>query len=154
MLDLEAAQDPYLEEYKSARDKLRTAEMPQALDKLNDLANRGSVMSLLLIADALRVGRLYNQDLVGAAEWYRVAVEAGWPRAHYGLAQTFHRMKRDDDAIKLFEQACAMEYGPAFNFLGILYWHGRGVPVDRHKALALFRRGAAFQHIPSKVNLA
>jgi TPR repeat protein len=62
-------------------------------------------------------------------------------------------MDRFSEAIQDLEAAIARNYPPALNALAGIYFRGDGVPVDRRRALNLWRRGASLGHLPSKRNL-
>jgi tetratricopeptide (TPR) repeat protein len=153
LFDRDARSDPYLAEYKRVVDLLWTSEWRPALKELEGLARNGSIMSILLIADLIRAGRMYERDLPGAEEWYRIAVETGSARGHFGLGLTYRDMGRLEDAVRELEVAIARNFPPALNALAVMYFRGEAGLVDRPKALDLWRRGASLGHIPSKRNL-
>ena len=153
LYDIDARNDPFLAEYELARDFLRTPEWRQGLKELEALAYRGSIMSILLVADDLRYGRMYAQDLPDAERWYQVAVESGSARGLFGLGLTHLLMDRFEDAIQDLQAAIARNYPPAFNSLAGIYSRGDGVPVDRRRAVELWRKGASLGHLQSKQNL-
>ena len=80
LYDVDARNDPLLDKYELARDLLYTSDQHTAMDELKRLADQGSIMSTLLVSDALREGWVYDQDLPGAEAWYRTAVESGSAR--------------------------------------------------------------------------
>lgn len=154
LYDADARDDLLFAEYERARDLLYGKDWRRGLQELESLANRGSVMSILLIADALRRGWKYARDLPNAEAWYQVAVERGSVRGRYGLGLTHIAMGRFDKAIEGLNAAIIRNYPPAYSVLAGIYFEGKGVPVDRKKALNLWRRGASLGHLPSKRNLA
>jgi len=151
--DVDARNDPLLADYVQARDLLHTADWRVGLRELEQLAHRGSIMSMLLVSDAMRDGWMYDQDLPGAEAWYRVAVRSGSARGLFGLGLTHLLMGRFAEAIQDLEEAVARDFPPALNALAGIYFRGDGVPVDRRKALDLWRRGASLGHLPAKRNL-
>ena len=153
LYDVDARNDPHFAEYERARDLLHSEDWQGGLKELEGLAYRGSIMSILLVSDAMRDGWMYDQDLPGAEAWYRVAVESGSLRGLFGLGLTHLLMERFDEAIQDLEGAIARNFPPAFNALAGIYFRGDGVPVDRRKALDLWRRGASLDHLPPKRNL-
>ena len=99
LYDIDARHDPLLAECERARDLLNTSDQHAAMDELVRLANSGSIMSTLLVADALRTGRVYAQDLPGAEvgggmafgdalklslNCYRSLLKSGWSRRQTG----------------------------------------------------------------------
>jgi TPR repeat protein len=153
LYDIDARSDPHLAEYERARDLLQTSDWRDGLKELEGLAHRGSIMSMLLVSDAMRNGWLYHQDLPRAEAWYQVAVESGSARGLFGLGLTRLLMGRYSQAIQDLEAAIARRFPPAYNALAGIYFRGDGVPADRQKALDLYRRGAALGHLPAKRNL-
>ncbi|NEX93810.1 tetratricopeptide repeat protein [Caulobacter sp. 17J65-9] len=148
--DVDALEDPLLAEYERARDQLHGADWREALKELESLADRGSLMSMLLVADAAREGWKYEQDLPDAEAWYEAAVEAGSARGLFGLGRTHLAMGRFAEAIHELEAAIARGFPAAYNVLAIMYFNGEGVPVDRWRAWKLWRKGAALGHLPAK----
>lgn len=153
LYDVDARNDPLLAEYERARDLLQGSDWRQGLEEMEGLARRGSLMSMLLVSDAMRDGWMYDQDLPGAEAWYQVAVESGSARGLFGLGLTHLLMDRFSEAIQDLEAAIARGYPPAYNALAGIYFRGDGVPVDRQRALNLWRKGASLGHLPAKRNL-
>lgn len=151
--DLDARNDPFLVDYERARDVLQTSDWGSGLKEMERLARSGSIMSILLIADAMREGWMYDQDLPGAKAWYQVAAESGAPRGFFGLGLTHLLMKRFNEAIENLEAAISRNFPPAYNALAGIYFRGDGVPVDRQRALELWRKGASLGHLPAKRNI-
>lgn len=151
--DIDARNDPFLREYEAARSLLRGSDWRKGLDDLEALAHRGSLMSMLLVADALRVGWGYDQELTEAETWYQAAVESGSARGLYGLGLAHRQMGQFSAAILDLEAAIAMDFPPAYDGLASMYFLGEGVPVDRQRALDLWNQGVALGHIGSKRSL-
>ena len=150
--DLDAKRDPHMAEYAKVRDSMR-ADPHSAIREMETLAYRGSIMSILFIADAMLTGSWYEQDLPGAERWFEVAAKSGSVRGIAGSAATHLLMGRHADAIKELEEAISKRYPPAINSLAKLYFLGQGVPEDKAKALSLWREGAALGHLHSKRHL-
>ena len=151
--DVDARDDRRLAEYEFARDMIHTPAISHGIEELEQLAHQGSVMSILMIADAMRQGWLYAKDLAGAVEWYRVAVDAGSLRALHGLALAYREMGRLEEAVSHLEDAIERGFPPAYNSLAAMLFKGEEIPVDRAKALSLWKTGAALGHLPSRRNL-
>lgn len=152
-MDVDSSNDAYIEEYERARNTLATSNWSHGLQQLEQLAHRGSITSILLVADEMRKGQLYNQDLPGAEAWYKVAVDSGSARGLFGLGLTYLLMGRSSEAIQYLESAIARDYAPAYNALAGIYFRGDGVLIDRQKARDLWRGGACRGHLPAKKNL-
>ncbi len=151
--DEDARGDPFLAEYEKARDVLRTPDWRRGLQEMEQLARSGSIMSILHLADAMRTGWGYDQDLPGAEAWYKVAVDSGLARGFSGLGHTHLAMGRFSEAIQDFEAAMARGFPPACNMLGNMYFNGEGVPVDWQKALQFWRKGASLGHLVARRNM-
>ena len=153
LFDVDARNDPFFAEYRQAVELLQGSNWRRGLEDMERLAHEGSLMSMLLVSDAMRDGWMYEQDLPGAEAWYRVAVESGSARGLYGLGLTYLLMGRFGDAIRELEAAIARDFPPAYNALAGIYFRGDGVPSDHQRALSLWRKGALLGHLPARRNL-
>jgi TPR repeat protein len=152
LYDVDARRDPLIEEYVQARDLVHR-DWRKALQDLEALSHRGSIMSILYVSDCMQRGQGYETDLPGAERWYRVAVASGSARGVWGLAMTHLLMRKYDLAIEGLELAISQSYPPAINSLAGIYFRGDGVPVDKSKSLKLYLRGTSLGHFYSKRNL-
>ena len=145
--------EPDLKEFIRLRD-LVPENPAQALREIEGLADRGSAMSMLYIADALRTGSTYQQDLEKAEGWYRHVVHAGLPHGAHGLG-LIHRMRNKySEAMEEFEVGVQGSFAPSMNMLGLMYFNGEGVEKDILKAKKLWRRALDLGNLWSKQNLA
>lgn len=151
---LQAGDDPLREEFEHARSLLDGTEWRRGLEHLQGLAHQGSMLSTICVAGCMLEGWRYDQDLLGAERWYRVAAQSGFSAGIFGLGVTYQRMGRFVEAAHELERVVSLEYRPAYNALAYLYSRGEGVPLDRHKALALWRTGASQGHKPARLALA
>lgn len=142
--------DPFLKEYESACDLLKTSEWRTGLDQLERLSHQGSIMSILFVADALRDGWKYDQDFSAAEAWYLVAIDFGATRGLLGLGLTYLLMGRFDEALQNLEKAAECNYAPAHNALAGMYFRGDGVPVDKKRALELWKKAVSLGHLPAQ----
>ncbi|HYC73831.1 MAG TPA: hypothetical protein VEC04_03230 [Brevundimonas sp.] len=110
-------------------------------------------MSILFVADAMRVGSMYEPDLPGAEAWYKVAEKSGSVRGTFGLGLTYLRMGRIAEARRKLEEAISKNYPPAFNALAGIYFRGDGAAQDLQRARDLWRKGASLGHLPARRNL-
>jgi hypothetical protein len=150
---LDPNDDPLRADFEEARMLLEGGEWRQGLDELVALAHRGSILSLLCVAACMFEGWGYDQDLPGAENWYRVADESGFVEGLFGLGLTHVEMGRFSEAAQELQQAASKGYIPAYNALAYLYSRGEGVPLDRKKAMSLWRQGASLGHLPAKRSL-
>jgi TPR repeat protein len=139
--------DLFLGEYLSAG-KMLNQDRSQALRTIEALAYRGSPLSMLFVADAMRNGGDYEVDLEKPEGWYRHAASHGSGRAMYGIG-LIHLTRRDmEKAVEAFEAAGERGCGAAMWVLGLLYRRGgAGIPPDIDKARALLARGASQGHV-------
>lgn len=151
---LEALDDPFRAEFEAARALLDGPEWEQGLEKLETLAHAGSAISTICVAGCKLKGWYGQEDPSGAEAWYRVAAEAGWSAAFFGLGVTYYHMSRFSDAFVAYEEAASRGFPAAYHGLGWLYWHGEGVPLDRQHALVLWREGALLGHQKSRHEMA
>ncbi len=150
----QALDDPFRPEFERARALLDGPEWEQGLDQLETLAYAGSMLSTICVAGCMLEGWYDHEDLPGAEAWYRVAAEAGYAAAFFGLGVTYYRMGRFTDAFAAYEQAASIGFAPAWNGLANLYWFGEGVPLDRQHAVTLWREGASLGHQKARHALA
>lgn len=142
--------DPYFAEFAQARDLLLGPDWRDGLDALEALAHRGSLNSMLLVAGCMMKGWGYEQALPLAVAWYQAAVESGSTRGLHGLGLAHSRMEQYGEAIEALQAAVARSYPPAYDALAYMYAYGHGVPVDRKRALRLWREGYSLGHLMSK----
>ena len=152
VFDLDASGDPYLLDYEAAR-SLTASDWQAGSREMERLAHSGSIMALLFVAEAMRDGRIYDQDLPGAENWFNVAVESTSVRGLWGRALTHLYMGRTEEAVGELEEAINRIYPPAMNSLARLYFTGTGVEKNKDKALALWRKASKMGHLPSRRNL-
>ncbi|MBY6114709.1 sel1 repeat family protein [Mameliella alba] len=92
-------------------------------------------------------GKGLAYDPARGLEWYRRAAEQGYARAHFNMA-LFWQNDHDGFGVDFdqmraeAEKAIALDYPEAWNLLGDMYYHGRGVAEDKAQALAMYRKGA------------
>lgn len=151
---LEALNDPHREQFEQARAMLDGPEWRSGLEELETLAHEGSMLSALSVASCMLEGWGYEQDLPGAEAWYRVAADAGFSAGAFGLGLTYIRMRRFAEAAEELRRAEERDYRPACNALAYLHARGEGVPLDRKKALTLWRTGASQGHPSARISLA
>lgn len=151
---LQARDDPFCEEFERTRSLLDGPEWRSGLEDLEMLAHEGSMLSTICIAGCMLEGWGYDQDLPGAEAWYRVAAQSGFSAGIFGLGLTYQRMGRFAEAAHELQRAVSLDYRPAYNALAYLHSRGEGVPLDRRKALALWRTGASQGHQKARRALA
>lgn len=147
------AKEPDGDELRRAYDLLATAPA-DALVALKGLAKRGSVMSMLYIAEACRKGMGTNVDLVQAQDWYRRAANCGSIPASYELGRILFELKNYAKSKEAFDVGEAHDYAPSINMLGMMYLRGLSVEKNISRARELLERASGLGHVFAKRNLA
>lgn len=145
-------QDLHVHRYTAARDKLHSEEWEAGLDDLEALAHEGSVLSMLLVADAMRDGWLYRQDLEMAKKWYAVAAESGALRGWFGLGLTYLKSEQYREAVRYLNMAADAGYPPALNTLAGMYFRGDLGVRDIAKAGRYWSDAIDAGHVSAKVS--
>jgi hypothetical protein len=118
------------------------SDSANALIELKALAESGSIMSMVYLGDAYKLGKGTKIDLSRAEEWYRRAADKGSLLGSYSLGRLYFRLKRYVEAKNAFSVAAARDYIPAVHFLGRMYASGKGVEKDSVKAEQLLERAS------------
>src|SRR5438445_575947 len=105
-----------------------------ALAGLKELADRGSTMSMVYIAEAYRNGTGTGVDLLQSNEWFRRATDAGSMLASYELARNYRTAKDHEKAIEMLSLGAENRYPPSMHMLGACYATGSRVPKNLNKA--------------------
>src|SRR6478752_6407261 len=121
--------EPDLDELRRLHGLLST-DPGRALAGLKELADRGSLMSMVYVANAYRKGIGTSVDTSRSEDWYRRAAAAGSALASYELGRICLDAKDYEGAHREFSDSAAKEYPPSMNLLAMMYVHGKGVDVD------------------------
>lgn len=78
-----------------------------------------------------------------AVAWYRKSARQGDSRAMFSLGQIAYCQHDFADAMRWFERAARSGHSRSTFWIGKLYWHGRGFPQDKKRAMGLFNDAAA-----------
>jgi TPR repeat protein len=144
--------EPDLAQLQLAHALLAT-DPAKALVELKALADRGSVMSMLYIAHAVRNGAGTQVDLPLAEEWYRRAASRGCLSASYEVGRVCLDMQDYPKAVEAFRNGAAKNYPPSLHFLGMMYLKGQGVQKDVSRARALFEQAVSRGNVFAKRSL-
>jgi hypothetical protein len=130
---------------------LLSANRPQGIAELEELANRGSVMSMLYLADAYQRGQ--GSDPIRAEKWYKSAYEAGSSTALFGLGAFYYRLRNYDAAEKIFADGVSKDDGVSMYWLASIYTvdsrhHGKSAQIKD-----LLERSIALGQIHAKHGL-
>jgi TPR repeat protein len=144
--------EPDLQQLRRAHGLL-TTDPARALTDLKSLADRGSVMSMVYIADAYKNGIGTRVDLSQAREWYTRAGDLGSLLSIYELGRLCLDLKQYSDAKYAFERGAARGHMPSMNMLGKMYYNGLAGEKNFAKSRELFEKSAAMGHVFAKRNL-
>lgn len=101
-------------------------------------ANQGNATAQFLLAQFYQVGLLGEPNYALAKEWYKKAAEQ-LPKAAVGLGFLYETV--DDnyvDALKAYDMAANQGDGLGLYNKALMYFYGKGMPVDYQKAKSLF----------------
>ena len=133
---------------------LRATDSTQALVALKALADRGSMMSMMYIAEIYRNGKETSVDLDEAQKWLRRAIQNGSVPASYELGRMLFEFKNYPQSKEAFEIGETHNFAPSINMLGTMYLNGIGVEKNLTRARELLERASSLGHVFAKRNLA
>jgi TPR repeat protein len=147
-------EEPDIDTLCKAYDCLQSEPNPKVIKLLEDLANRGSLMSMIYIAWAYEKGNgvLTDEDQVIA--WYRRAINSGSDLATYYLGHFYLKRKNYIQAKEVFNIGALKDYSPAIYCLGCMYLEGTGCEKNQVEALNLFKKASKQGHVFAKRSLA
>jgi TPR repeat protein len=147
------ADEPDLTELRQAYDMM-AIDRPQALARLQSLADRGSTMSMLYIARSYVTSNPSSENLLEAEKWYRKAADKGFDSALYSLGKRYIKVGRAADAKAIFCSNPLKDYLPAIHELGRMYHYGIGAEKDPILARRFLEKASARGHVFAKRELA
>lgn len=145
--------EPDLDGLRRAYGMIET-DVAQAITELTVLAERGSIMSMVYLADIFAAGKRAQKDEAAAVSWYTRAYARGSYIAMYNLGAIYYNSKRYQEAKEIFEAEACMNDTPSMYHLANIYLLQQGSAGDIDKALDLLERAAALGHIYAKKRLA
>jgi len=145
--------EPDPEALRSAQNSLSTNPV-QALKKLRELANRGSTMSKIYLADAYEKGVGGAPDLAACEEWLRRASETGSSYATFRLGKLYLKIRQQARAYDAFCASASKSYAPAQTVLAEMYFQGVPIKRDVDRAIDLLEQAATQGHVYAKGRLA
>jgi len=125
----------------------------QAIVGLAALADRGSLVSMLYLAQAY-MGDFLPKDLVKAKYWYSRASEIGSPGASHMLGQVCRHLGEQEEAFAAYSRSAGKGFMPSLFRLGKMYQHGVGTKKDMKKCQKLLTEAASRGHLLAKRDLA
>jgi len=146
------ANEPDIEQLRRLHALLRT-DAARALNGLEGLAERGSLMSMLYIANAFSEGVGVRADPQQSEQWYRKAADCGSMLARYELGRLLLKREEYRAAQEAFERGMSQNHAPSIHMLALMYLRGQGVSKDKRRARELLEKSASLGHVFSKRNL-
>jgi|SRR5579885_52563 len=134
--------EPDLARLHRAHQLLKT-DAVTALIELSSLAEKGSIMAMIYLGNAYKLGQGTRIDQSQSERWYRRAADAGSMPAYYELGRVYLERKQYEEAKQAFTVAADRGYIPAVHFLGRMFFYGQGVTRDVRKASELLERASA-----------
>lgn len=127
-------------------------DLTKALELYRKAASGGNDEAMLNIGVFYEVGLAgLSQDIPGAAEWYGKAADGGNAQAMFNLARLYEDYnnygekgvtKDPKKAIILYEKAVEQGHAEAMRNLGIKYYYGEIVKMDKARAKELLQKSA------------
>lgn len=147
------AREPDMTRLSAAYAK-RETDWPRALSEFKALADQGSIMSMLYVADSygFGIGTPINRE--EHERWLRRAKDAGSASAAYKLGVFYLDAGKYDEAIDNLLFAASLDFPPALARMGYLYAKAQGVAFDKVKARDFLERANSRGHLYSKRLLA
>jgi TPR repeat protein len=121
-----------------------------ALTQLCELADQGSVLSMLIIGDTFRFQPRNPKDFLNAKCWYSRAIKAGSVCARYRLAEALIITNNNADAATLYLEGIEKGEARSMYWLGQLYYR-RMEKYDEGRAL--LKAAAARGHLTARLML-
>jgi uncharacterized protein len=151
--DIDWTKEPNLDELRTAYSLLAT-NFDLARSKLDELADRGSIASLLYLGDAYSRGDYVVKELDKAKVCFKRAEAIGWIPASYRLGRTCYALRDYRPAFEAFSRGTAKNYLPAVYRLGMMYGEGLGTRKDLNECRRLLNIAASEGHLFAKRDLA
>jgi uncharacterized protein len=145
--------EPDLDRLKYALRLLKT-NPSQAARVFEELAQVGSVMSMMYLGWMYHNRNKDPEGLARAEFWYRRALDSGYIPATRLLGDVYRRMSNYNLALKTFEVGDKNNYLPATFRIGVMKLKGQGMRRDVSGAIDIWERASKRGHLLSKRNLA
>lgn len=106
-----------------------------ALKRLEDLADRGSLLSMVFIGDTYLYGHGVERDVDRGKRWMLLAASGGSLEARFRLARFYNTQGETAKSIAELRGLSESGYAPAMFILGWRYYRGGGVENDVDQAI-------------------
>lgn len=145
--------EPDLTELHQAHGLMAT-DPARAVAKLTDLSERGSLMSMVYLAEAHKKGTGVRADVKKAEELYDRAAKGGSVIALYHVGRDYLDKGQFLKAKESFQISADKGYLPSIGQLGKMYAKGIGVPRDVNAGRAFLERASSEGYVFAKRDLA
>ena len=118
--------------------------------------NQGDVRAQVSLGWMYEMGRGVRRDDARATELYASAAQNGSAEAQCYLGwmnETVRGGANDSEAAEWYKKAAAQGYARAQHNLGVLFYHGRGVPQDREQAAALYLKAGSQGYAEARLSI-
>lgn len=115
-------------------------------------ADRGYANAMYNLSLSYMDGLGVSQNETEALKWMQKAVKSGfepaktkaiaWTEFYFVQAKYFIETGRSSEAYYYFKNAAELEYVPAMQELGVLYYTGNGVPQNYPEAISWYKKAA------------
>jgi uncharacterized protein len=133
---------------------LMMTDPARAIAKLTELAERGSPMSMVYLAEAYKKGTGVDVDVVKADELYDRAAKAGSVIALYNVGLDHLDKSQFSKAEEAFKISADKGYLASVRQLGKMYAKGIGVPEDVNTGREYLERASRAGYVFAKRDLA
>ena len=147
-------QEPDMDRLISAYRLLQTEPGPKVFRELEELAELGSLSSMVYLGCAYQHGMGTEKDMSAAETWFRRGYDSGSKLALYYLGHLYLAKKEYDNAEVVFVSGMKINYSPAIFCLGCMYLEGTGVIKQPDQARILFEKASGLGHVFAKRFLA
>ena len=152
MTEINWQNEPDLDEIRRLHAMLST-NPEEALAGLTKLARRGSVASMLYLADGY-MGKHFDKDLSKALHWFVEADKTGYPVATHWIGHVYLEQQRFAEAIEAFSRSSKAGNLSSLYTLATLHRDGKGTMKDAEITRVLFEQATAQGHLYATRDLA
>jgi TPR repeat protein len=145
--------EPDLDRFRRARAAQRI-DPRRGLQVLEELAELGSIASIIHTGFAYQRGNGVSKDLERAEYWYRRATDAGSLEGSFRLGGLCRTCGQFDEALAAYSIGASQEFPASLYWMGRMYFNGMGVGPDAEKAIQLWQQASAKGHPYAARNLA
>lgn len=135
------------EAFKKAKDFYDNEEYDKAFPIFKELADNDYIKAYEYVGDMYRYGEGTSEDKEQMAVYYEKAVDAGYNNLANSLGFYYYEQEDYEKALKYFLKCGSTENvsrSTALANAGYIYEKGKGMPVDREKAVQCYRKSLLY----------